>query len=177
MAFLRQDRHFTKRQRFSNHSEVQSVYLETTIPSYLAARASKNVAVSLRQKITHDWWEKEKFRFYVYSSIFVNDEASAGDRSAAKRRLSFLKDIPELPVTSAVLPLAKDLAILLQLPEKALLDAAHLAMAISHRMDYMLTWNCTHLANPVLQRKLLEYCHYHSLHVPVICTPEHLINL
>ncbi|NJM36990.1 MAG: type II toxin-antitoxin system VapC family toxin [Akkermansiaceae bacterium] len=73
--------------------------------------------------------------------------------------------------------MAERLVKLLQLPEKARLDAAHLSMPIIHRMDYLLTWNCTHLANPVLQKILLEYCNYHSLHVPVICTPEHLIIL
>jgi hypothetical protein len=65
---------------------------------------------------------------------------------------------------------------LLRIPAKAEADATHLALTILHRITYMLTWNCTHLANPVLQKELIEYCQYHQLHTPVICTPELLLS-
>ena len=84
--------------------------------------------------------------------------------------------IPELEVTAEVQPLAGSIVQLLQLPQKALMDATHVAFAIVHRMDYLLTWNCTHLANATLQKTLFEYCTYHHLHMPVICTPELLIH-
>ena len=64
---------------------------------------------------------------------------------------------------------------LLRIPPKAEADATHLALAILHQITYLLTWNCTHLANPVLQKDLIDYCNYHRLHIPVICTPELLI--
>ena len=70
--------------------------------------------------------------------------------------------------------LAKNVAKLLQLPPKAAMDASHVALSILHKMDYMLTWNCTHLANPVLQKELVEFCGYNELHVPIICTPATL---
>ncbi len=151
---------------------MQTVYLETTIPSYLAARRSSLRAMALRQDLTHQWWSVERHKFYLYCSVFVADEASAGDSNAAQRRMEFLQGVPLRPVTSAVQPLASSLAALLKLPRRAVIDAAHLAMSIIHRMDFLLTWNCTHLANPVLQREIIEFCNYHDLHVPVICTPE-----
>ena len=83
-----------------------------------------------------------------------------------------MADIPELVVTPEMQPLADSLVQLLELPPKAELDATHLAFTIVHRMDYLLTWNCTHLANATLQKTLFEYCVYHQLQVPVICTPE-----
>jgi len=151
---------------------MQRVYIETTIPSYLGSRPSNDPLKSSRQKLTHEWWNQERKHYYLFSSIFVSDEASGGDPSAARERLEYLKGIPELPVTTDVASLAAEIASLLSLPDHAVLDASHLAMAIVHRIDFLLTWNCTHLANPILQRDLIEYCSYHNLHTPVICTPE-----
>jgi hypothetical protein len=74
-----------------------------------------------------------------------------------------------------IVDVAKDIIKLLKIPPKAEADATHLALAILHRMTYLLTWNCTHLANPTLQKELIEYCNYHQLHIPVICTPELLL--
>lgn len=90
------------------------------------------------------------------------------------RRAVYLQDIPDIDVSSETTRLAAELIRVLQLPQKAEADASHVALCILHRMDYLLTWNCTHLANPVLQKELIDYCTYHKLHVPVICTPEYL---
>lgn len=81
-----------------------------------------------------------------------------------------------MPVVSEIEPLAEDLVRLLRLPAKAVMDASHLAICILHQMDYLLTWNCTDLANPVLQKELVEYCRYHNRHIPIICTPEALLT-
>jgi predicted nucleic acid-binding protein len=86
-----------------------------------------------------------------------------------------MANIPEIEILPDIEPLAESivqLLQLLQLPPKAALDATHLAFAVIHRMDYLLTWNCTHLANVSLQKTLFEYCSYHHLHMPVIYTPE-----
>jgi hypothetical protein len=155
---------------------VQSVYIETTIPSYLAAHPSSQRAIAVDQEATHRWWKQERGRFLLYTSVFTIDEASRGDAGAAARRLGFLKDIPELDIPPALPQLEADIIQLFQMPPKAITDAAHLGLAILHRMDYLLTWNCTHLANAVLQKELMDYCHYHGLHVPVVCTPETLTH-
>ena len=124
------------------------------------------------QQITQDWWDHERMRFRLYSSIAVRAEISKGDAKAAARRLKVMAGVPELDLTSEVQPLADSIVQLLQLPQKAEMDATHIAFAIVHRMDYLLTWNCTHLANATLQKALFEYCTYHHLHMPVVCTPE-----
>ena len=130
---------------------MQTVYIETTIPSYLGSNPSSQKLIARDQQTTHQWWTSERRRFRCYTSLFTIDEASGGDPGAAARRIVFLQDIPQLPVVSEIEPLAEDLVRLLRLPAKAVMDASHLAICILHQMDYLLTWNCTHLANPVLQ--------------------------
>ena len=100
-----------------------------------------------------------------------------GDPGAVARRMPFLDEIPDLDVPLETDRLSQSLIKLLKIPPKAEADATHLALAILHRITYLLTWNCTHLANPVLQKELIEYCQYHHLHVPVICTPELLLSV
>ena len=115
-------------------------------------------------------------RFRLFTSAFTIDECSRGDASAAARRLSFVESIPELSIPADLNLLEAEIISLFHLPKKAYTDASHLALAITHRMDYILTWNCTHLANAVLQKELVEYCGYHGLHVPIVCTPGTLIQ-
>ncbi len=89
-------------------------------------------------------------RFRLFTLAFTIDECSRGDASAAERRLSYLEEIPELSIPEDLNLLEGDLISLFKLPKKAVTDASHLALVIAHRIDYLLTWNCTHLANAVL---------------------------
>lgn len=155
---------------------MQTVYIETTIPSYLGAHPSRQEPMASHQKLTHEWWKDQRHKFLLYSSVLVRLEASRGDANAAQRRLAYLNGITELDVLPETVRLEADLIRLFQLPPRAAADAGHLAMAILHRMDYLLTWNCTHLANATLQKELMDYCLYHKLHLPIICTPETLIT-
>jgi len=156
---------------------MRTVYVETTIPSYLAAHPSRQEPMASNQKLTHEWWNQHRRRFYLYSSAFVRAEAAGGDHGAAQRRLVYLTPLPELDVPEALDQLETDLIRLFQLPPKAATDASHLGMAMLHRMDYLLTWNCRHPANATLQKDLHDYCRYHNLHFPIVCTPETLIQL
>lgn len=153
---------------------MQTVYVETTIPSYLAARPSSQEPMASHQRLTQNWWSHDRHRFLLYSSIFVRQEASGGDTNAAQRRLQFLHGLTELEIPDALDGLESELIRLFQLPPRAATDASHLGMAILHRIDYLLTWNCTHLANATLQKDLHQYCQYHGLHYPIVCTPETL---
>ncbi len=85
---------------------METVYIETTIPSYLTAHRSQQEPMASHQQITHDWWDHERMRFRLYSSIAVRAEISKGDASAAARRLKAMVGIPELDVTAEVEPLA-----------------------------------------------------------------------
>jgi hypothetical protein len=151
---------------------METVYIESTIPSYLTARRGTREPMASHQQLTTLWWNNERIHFRLYSSIAVRAEISKGDATASAKRLKLMEGIPELEILTTMQPLAESIVKLLQLPPKASLDATHLAFAIAHRMDYLLTWNCTHLANASLQKILFEYCTYHHLHMPVICTPE-----
>ena len=84
--------------------------------------------------------------------------------------------LPDLDIPPETEPLADNLIQLLRIPPQAAADATHIALTILHRITFLLTWNCTHLANPVLQKDLIDYCNYHGLHIPVMCTPELLIT-
>jgi hypothetical protein len=130
--------------------------------------------MATHQKKTRDWWNNERHKFLLYSSLLVRQEAAHGDVQAAQRRLTYLSGISELDVLPGTAQLEADLIRLFQLPPRAATDAGHLAMTILHRIDYLLTWNCTHLANATLQKDLMEYCLYHKQHVPIVCTPETL---
>ena len=151
---------------------MQTVYIETTIPSYLAAHPSSQAWLAADQRLTHAWWQNNRSRFRLYTSVFTIDEAARGDAGAAARRLQYLSGIPDLAIPAELPRLESDIIKLFRLPQRAATDASHLAMAVLHRMDYQLTWNCTHLANATLQKELMDYCRYNNLHFPIICTPE-----
>ena len=152
-----------------------SVYLETTIVSYLAARTSRNIVVAAHQQLTRTWWER-RTRFDLFVSQAVVDEAADGDRTVAKRRLALLDNIPVLALSSGVHELAQQLVGAGVVPAKATIDAIHIAVAALNHMQYLLTWNCAHIANAAVRGKIDIACQNASLRAPVICTPEELME-
>lgn len=148
----------------------QSLYLETTIVSYLTALPSHDLVVAAHQQVTRDWWETRS-AFELYMSQFVLDEAGAGDREAAERRMAALADIPLLDLTPDVRLVAGEILRLGGMPSKAYVDALHVAVAAAHGIDYLLTWNCTHIANPMLRGRIEAICRATGFEPPVICTP------
>ena len=153
-----------------------TVYIETTIPSYLAAAPSRDLVVAAHQQITHDWWDRQRDRFDLFISTFVIEETSGGDAEAAGRRLAFLKGIRLLAATPEVERLAAYLLESGTIPAKSAYDAAHVAAAAVHRMDFLLTWNCKHLANAERFDQLRGACGRLGLACPIICTPEELMG-
>jgi hypothetical protein len=129
------------------------VYIETSIPSYLTAWRSRDIVIAGNQETTKDWWTR-RGDFELFISVFVLDEVSAGDTEAAKLRIQALEGIPEIEITEEVDMIAERLLSHASLPPKAKVDALHIAAATIGGMDYLLTWNCTHIANPVLRVKI-----------------------
>ena len=150
-----------------------TVYVETSIVSYLTAVASRDVVLLAHQELTRTWWAARD-EFSVFASRFVHDEASAGDASAAQRRLDALRGIPLLGITEDAIHLASRLVSDGGLPAKARVDALHVAVATVHGMDYLLTWNCNHIANASLRSKIEAICKASGFLPPVICTPLEL---
>jgi hypothetical protein len=153
-----------------------TVYIETTIISYLAARPSRDVVRAGHQKITRDWWEKQRPVFELYTSEFVLIEAEAGDQTAANRRMGKLQGLPLLRITDQVLDLADTLVEAAAIPLAAHRDAQHVAVAAVNGIEFLLTWNCTHLANVMLRDKIKATCERNGFAAPKICTPEELIG-
>ena len=153
-----------------------TVYIETTIVSYLTARPSRDLVTAAHQQITQEWWTRRRPDFEIFASQFVIQEASMGNVEMAQRRLEELRPIPLLDVNQNAEDLAKDLITRGALPAKAVVDALHIAVATVHGMDYLLTWNCKHIANAEMQAKVGAVCRNRGFEPPVICTPEELLG-
>ena len=153
-----------------------SVYLETTIFGYLASWPSGDLVVAANQQITHQWWGRRRQDYQLYVSDFVLTECGAGDPSAAEDRSKFLAGVPQLDVTEDVETLADELLRELRLPPKAAIDASHIAVATIHGMNYLLTWNCAHIANAALRHRIESVCRLLGYDAPTICTPQELME-
>lgn len=153
-----------------------SVYLETSFISYQASRLSNDLIVAGHQRTTQLWWEKRRSDFNLFVSQFVLDEAALGDKEAANKRLEVLRTIPLLDIKPEVALLAKNLVAKIPLPKKATQDAAHVAVAAVNGIDYLLTWNCRHIANVFIRRKIQEVCAKSGFKCPGICTPDALLG-
>ena len=152
------------------------VYIETSIPSYLTARPSNDIRAMANKNTTIEWWEKRRSEFSVFISEFVIAESSQGDPDAAARRMTVIEGIPELNISEEVKDLAKALIAEGPIPERAEVDAYHIAVATVNGMDYLLTWNCTHIANAVMRPKVEAVCRSHGYEPPIICTPQELME-
>ena len=152
------------------------VYIETTIISYLTAWRSPQLVMAANQETTRGWWDDERHNFDLYVSEAVIQEASAGDPAAARRRLEVIEELPDLPITDDARELAKALIDHTPLPENARVDAIHIATATVNGMDYLLTWNCRHIANATLRNAMYEVCQSAGYEMPIICTPLELIE-
>ena len=151
------------------------LYLETTVPSYLTAWPSRDLIRAGHQQITGEWWRARRADFDIFVSQFVLDEAAAGDPEAARDRLAALQDFPLLDITDDVEELAAAFIKTLALPPKAVTDAAHIAVAAVHGMHFLLTWNCTHIANAEFRDRMVAICQSFGLRCPTICTPQELL--
>ena len=152
------------------------IYLETTIPSYLTAWPSRDLIRAAHQQITREWWQQRRPQFELFISQVVVRECQAGDAGAAAQRLEILRDLPLLEQTEEATSLAQVLLEQIPLPDRAAVDALHIAVAAVHGMDYLLTWNCTHIANAALRDQIGSVCREGGYEPPAICTPEELLS-
>jgi predicted nucleic acid-binding protein len=150
------------------------VYVETSVVSYLTALGSRDLVLAAHQEVTRAWWGA-RGGFDIYISQFVLDEAAAGSAEAAARRLEALHDAPLLDVNEDATTLAVRLIAGGGLPSKARVDALHVAVATVHGMDYLLSWNCTHIANATLRGRIEAISRTSGFEPPVICTPLELV--
>ena len=153
----------------------KAVYVETTIPSYATAKPSVDILSANRQAITKLFWEYEANKYKLYISQFVLDECQQGDSEAAKRRKSFIKDIPLIPDGDSTAALANEYFKFLKIPDRAKTDCFHLAVCVEAKIDYLLSWNFSHLGVEAYA-KIFEYNNKRGIWVPKLVTPEMLIQ-
>jgi hypothetical protein len=153
----------------------ESIYIETTIPSYLAAEPSLRKLVAMHQQLTRRWWDEKRHECELFTSSVVLDEAADGDEATAERRLRFLDGIPLLDLNEEAEALGEALLKTGAVPAIADRDALHIAIACVHEIDCVLTWNCKHIANPHQQRKLLKEVQKLGYELPALTTPEQLL--
>lgn len=152
------------------------LYLETTVPSYLVARRSRDLRLAADQETTEEWWRTRRPDFELFISEAVLEEIGRGDAGFAAARLAAVRGLPVLGESPLAARVAKRLLTERVIPPTAADDAIHLGLAAAHQMDFLLTWNCRHLNNPVLARRIERICADCRVACPVICTPAELLK-
>ncbi|MBN3884023.1 MAG: type II toxin-antitoxin system VapC family toxin [Nostoc sp.] len=154
----------------------ETVYIETSIVGYLTARPSNNLILMANLEATREWWDTRRDQFMLYISQVVLDEVARGDTEIATKRLEIVRDFPLLEVSEAVQNLAAQFIAKSSLPPKAADDALHIAAATVYGLDYLLTWNCKHIANAQIQKKLAQISLDAGYELPTLCTPYELMG-
>lgn len=155
----------------------QTVYLETSIIGYVTSRPSRDLVTAANQQMTHEWWDNHRSRYELYVSQVVIEECRQGDSVAAQERLELIEGIPGAATTREARRLAKRLIRLVPFPDKAHADALHIAISAANGLDYLLTWNCKHIANAMLRRHIIDVCESSGFVAPTICTPQEIMEL
>ncbi|MCB9766841.1 MAG: type II toxin-antitoxin system VapC family toxin [Candidatus Omnitrophica bacterium] len=153
---------------------MTSIYIETSIPSYLAAQTSSDLVIAGHQAITRKWWPMASKNFDCFVSEAVISEVSRGDPDASKRRMECIQNIEILAYSEEIESLIRTYSESLGLTGAAIADLPHFAYAVGYGMDYMATWNCRHIANGNVIRRLMEVNRQIGRDTPVIVTPEEL---
>lgn len=152
------------------------IYLGSTIPSYVVARPARDLLQAARQQLTRDWWDLQRQKHELFASQVVLDEVAFGEKAMAQLRMGLLQGVPLLPVTDDVKDFARQIQTSGLLPVTADRDATHIALASAYELDILLSWNCRHIANAAIQARLRRLADAAGFTLPVICTPEELLE-
>jgi len=155
---------------------MPTLYLETSIISFLRSRPATHVVSAARQLLTQRWWNEERAKYELLTSQFVLDESSRGDPTLVEERLKALAGIPLLEIVPEISVLAQELLSAAVLPARARLDALHISAASYHSVEYLLTWNCAHIANARILPRVRKIVEEHGYAFPIVCTPEEMVD-
>ena len=151
-------------------------YLESSVVSYLAARPSRDVVATAHQQLTREWWDRRRSEFDLFVSAEVLNEIRRGDPSAAAIRYALVESLPLLEADDRARSLAGAILKSAALPANAIADAMHIAIATVNGMDFLITWNCAHIANGIVLRTVTRVCRESGFEPPIVCTPEELME-
>lgn len=155
---------------------MKTLYIETSVVSFLRSKTSTHIVSAARQILTQTWWNQERHNYQLVTSQFVLDEAAQGAPNLAAERLVALQEIPLLDTSDDIIRIAEEFLVSAVLPPQAKLDALHIATATFHGIDYLLTWNCTHIANARILPSIHAIIRRLGYSAPTICTPEALLD-
>lgn len=156
---------------------MKSIYLESSVISYYTAKLpTNNLHIISKMIRTKEFWKYAVKKYKIYISEAVEFEILNGDSDASRERIKSIEQFIKLEFTQDHERLAEAYMKILKLPHKARLDAVHMAISSLNKIDYLVTWNCTHIANGQIMKKLIQYNLEHKIHIPVICTPEGLME-
>ncbi len=153
----------------------RSLYLDTTIPSYYYDQR-KDLDIRYRRNVTRDWWANEKDSFDLYISELVLVELQRGDYPQKEKVIHLLKGISTLPIVLEIEDIVREYLKNYLMPKSDMGDAFHLAYASFYKMDYLLTWNCNHLANVNKKEHIEGINRKLKLFIPDIITPLQLFK-
>lgn len=148
-----------------------TLYIETSVISYLVAKPSRDIIVAANQQVTHEWWEQRLDDYDAYVSDIVIREAKEGNKEYAQKRLDAIKNLTNLEMTTTVVSLSNHIIDTGTLPTKAKVDALHIAISSFYHIQYLITWNCKHIANAHIRSKIESVCKKFGYNLPTICTP------
>ena len=155
---------------------MPTVYVESSIISYLREKPSADILNAARQLLTARWWARGRSGYELVISQYVLDEIAAGDSALAAERLRAVEGIPVLPPAPEIPRIASAIMVQAILPVRAEVDALHIAAVAHHRINYLLTWNCSHIANARILPRIYSVLQERNLPIPIICTPEELLG-
>jgi predicted nucleic acid-binding protein len=153
----------------------RSVYIETTIPSFYHEVRAEPVMIARREG-TQRWWTAEARRYDLFTSAIVLAELEEGDYPGKEEAIRLVADLPLLDVVPEIERIVQAYAARQLMPRADLGDAYHLAIASYYGMDFLLTWNCRHLANANKVQHLRVVNTELGLAVPIVTTPDLLLT-
>jgi hypothetical protein len=157
--------------------KMSIVYLETSVVSLIASRPSSDLITASMQKDSHDWWDKEAKRHRVVISQIVMNEINKGDKQAVEERMKVVQDLELLDIDEEVKTITAVYEKELGLPVRARVDILHMSISVVHQVDYLLTWNCTHIASPFYMQKLLRLNDKIGKKTPLFLTPRQYFEM
>ena len=155
----------------------KTVYIETTIVSYLTGRPSGDLLIAARQLQTRQWWDEESKKHELLVSNAVLEEIAEGDTDQASKRLALIEGISVINMSDNVKDVAESLIHKCSIPPNSYYDAIHVAICAVYDIDLLLTWNCKHLANPFMLPKSYSVLQALGYTSPLIVTPEQLLEV
>ncbi len=155
---------------------MQSISIETSVVSFLRENPSASPESVERQLITRRRWNRHRQRYELATSQYVVDEANMGNPARAQERVRYLAGIPLVAISSEIDDLAAQIVARTILPKDAIVDAPLIATAAVSRVGFLLTWNCSHIANPMILPRVFRTLDDFGLPFPVICTPRDMLE-